>query len=109
MHRGPSTDIELLKVRFDAHKSSLLATRHVCIVCIHLSHAVRVSNIPSDLCSSLNRPKQTIWRPPAGLVGIPQSSGCWQPPHSQPLNLCCVTGVLVSPTDEWGLKSDSCR
>jgi len=57
-------------------------------------------------------------RPPAGLVGIPQSSGCWRPPHSQPLKpwslsiplwvpgdhlvlwWYCVSGaVLVSPTD----------
>jgi len=37
-------------------------------------------------------------RPPVGLVGILQSSGCWRPPHSQPLNLHCVVGVLVPPT-----------
>ena len=37
-------------------------------------------------------------RPPTSLVGIPQSSDCWQPPHSRPLNLCCVVDVLVSPT-----------
>jgi len=57
-------------------------------------------------------------RPPAGLVGIPQSSDCWQPPHSQPLKLWSLSpplralgdhialsrkdmsrAVLVSPTD----------
>jgi len=52
---------------------------------------------PAHLRAGATLPKSDR-RPPAGLVGIPQSSGCRRPPHSRPLNPCGGVGVLVPPT-----------
>jgi len=42
-------------------------------------------------------------RPPAGLVGIPQSSGCWRPPHSHPLKLWSPGHMCWVPGDHFTL------
>ena len=34
-------------------------------------------------------------RPPAGLVGIPQPSGCWRPPHFWPLKPRSISHVCL--------------